>query len=92
MLGNNFLKNSLISFEISNLILNLGLKNFLTNNIKKIAWIKPAIDTLYDKKITNFSPKTFPKINIPIITIFRIIGAAEAAANLLCEFKIAEKS
>ena len=25
------------------------------------------------------------------ITIFRIIGAAEAAANLLCEFKIAEK-
>ena len=26
-----------------------------------------------------------------IIIIFKIIGAAEAAANLLCEFKIAEK-
>ena len=41
--------------------------------------------------MTNFSPKIFPKTNIPIIIIFRIIGAAEAAANLLCEFKIAEK-
>ena len=41
--------------------------------------------------MTNFSPKIFPKTNIPIITIFRIIGAAEAAANRLCEFKIAEK-
>ena len=29
--------------------------------------------------------------NIIIKTIFNIIGAAEAAANLLCEFKIAEK-
>ena len=29
------------------------------------------------------------KINIKII--FKIIGAADAAANLLCEFKIAEK-
>ena len=29
--------------------------------------------------------------NIIIKIIFNIIGAAEAAANLLCEFKIAEK-
>ena len=28
----------------------------------------------------------------PIKTIFKIIGAADAAANLLCEFKIAEKN
>ena len=29
--------------------------------------------------------------NVIIKTIFNIIGAAEAAANVLCEFKIAEK-
>ena len=29
--------------------------------------------------------------NINIKTKFKIIGAAEAAANLLCEFRIAEK-
>ena len=29
--------------------------------------------------------------NIAIKTKFKIIGAAEAAANLLCEFRIAEK-
>ena len=29
--------------------------------------------------------------NITIKTKFKIIGAAEAAANLLCEFRIAEK-
>ena len=29
--------------------------------------------------------------NIIIKTKFKIIGAAEAAANLLCEFRIAEK-
>ena len=34
----------------------------------------------------------FPKNKIRIKTIFKIIGAAEAAANLLCEFKIAEKN
>ena len=28
----------------------------------------------------------------PIKIIFKIIGAADAAANLLCEFKIAEKN
>ena len=60
MLGNNFLKNNLISFEMLNLNSNFGLKNLLTNNIKKIAWTKPATDTPYDKKTTNFSPKTFP--------------------------------
>ena len=92
MLGNNFLKNNLTSFEMLNLNSNFGLKNLLTNNIKKIAWTKPATDTPYDKKTTNFSPKTFPETNIPIIIIFKIIGAAEAAANLLWEFKIAEKN
>ena len=91
MLGNSFLKNNLTSFEIFNLNLNSGLKNFLTNIIKKTDCIKPAIDTPYDKKMTNFSPKIFPKTNMLIIIIFKIIGAAEAAANLLCEFKIAEK-
>ena len=91
MLGNSFLKNNLTSFEILKLNLNFGLKNFLTKIIKKTAWMNPAIDTPYDKNITSFSSRTFPKTNIPIITIFRIIGAAEAAANLLCEFKIAEK-
>ena len=33
----------------------------------------------------------FPKNKTPIKIKFKIIGAAEAAANLLCEFKIAEK-
>ena len=33
----------------------------------------------------------FPKNKIPIRTIFKIIGAADAAANLLCELSIAEK-
>ena len=33
----------------------------------------------------------FRKINTNIKIIFKIIGAAAAAANLLCEFKIAEK-
>ncbi len=49
------------------------------------------MDTPYDKYTTNFSSKIFPNANTPIITIFKIIGAAEAAANLSCEFKIAEK-
>ena len=35
--------------------------------------------------------RNLPKNKIKIKTILRIIGAADAAANLLCEFKIAEK-
>ena len=34
----------------------------------------------------------FEKNKIPIKIIFKIIGAADATANLLCEFKIAEKN
>ena len=49
MLGKSFLKNNLTSFEMLKLTFNFGLKNFLTNIIKKIAWIKPAIDTPYDR-------------------------------------------
>ena len=56
------LKNNLTSFEILNLNLNSGLKNFLTNIIKKTDCIKPAIDTPYDKKMTNFSPKISQKL------------------------------
>ena len=43
------------------------------------------------KIINNSSFKYFPNNKIPIKTKFKIIGAAEAAANLLCEFRIAEK-
>ena len=39
----------------------------------------------------SWSPRYFPKINIDIKTILRIIGAADAAANLLWEFSIAAK-
>ena len=35
--------------------------------------------------------RNLPKNKINIKTILRIIGAADAAANLLCEFKIAAK-
>ena len=42
--------------------------------------------------MTNFSSKILPNARIKIKKIFKIIGAAEAAANLLCEFKIAEKN
>ena len=41
-----------------------------------------------NKKILNFIKK---KNKTKIRIIFKIIGAAAAAANLLCEFKIAEK-
>ena len=34
----------------------------------------------------------FPKHKMPIRTKFKIIGAAAAAANLLCELRIAEKN
>ena len=37
MLGKSFLKNNLTSFEMLKLNFNFGLKNFLTNIIKKIA-------------------------------------------------------
>tara|TARA_B100001564_G_scaffold310451_1_gene282158 strand:+ start:178 stop:423 length:246 start_codon:yes stop_codon:yes gene_type:complete len=37
------------------------------------------------------SPKDFENINTKIKIIFNIIGAADATANLLCEFSIAAK-
>ena len=37
------------------------------------------------------SSKYFPKKRIKINIMFKIMGAADAAANLLCEFNIAEK-
>ena len=39
----------------------------------------------------TWSFKYFPKKRTPINTKFKIIGAADAAANLLWEFSIAEK-
>ncbi len=39
----------------------------------------------------SLSLSIFPKIKTAIKIIFSIIGAADATANLLCEFKIAEK-
>ena len=54
------------------------VKPFTKNFINKISL----------KKDLN---KNLPKNKIDIKTILRIMGAAEAAANLLCEFKIAAK-
>ena len=48
------------------------------------------IDTPYKISCSTY------RVNYPniffIIKMFKIIGAADAAANLLCEFKIAEKN
>ena len=43
-----------------------------------------------DKKLVHHL-KSFQIKSTPIKIKLRIIGAAEAAANLLCEFNIAEK-
>ena len=51
----------------------------------------PANVTPYDKFFTKLRLKKQEKIRVTISTIFKIIGAAAAAANLLLEFKIPEK-
>ena len=52
----------------------------------------PANVTPYDKFFTKLRLKKQEKIRVTISTIFKIIGAAAAAANLLLEFKIPEKN
>ena len=49
------------------------------------------MDTPYARNITKLSPIVFEKSKIAINKIFKIIGAADAAANLLWEFNIPEK-
>ena len=60
--------------------------------IKNISWIIPARTTPYDKFTakSNLNKKEIKRVKIKII--FKIIGAAAAAANLLYEFKIPEKN
>ena len=53
--------------------------------------MKPAKLTPYERYITSLSFKWLPKNKINIKKIFNMIGAAAAIANLLWEFKIAEK-
>ena len=51
----------------------------------------PAIVTPYDNILEKFKFSLYEKTKLKISIIFRMIGAAAAAANLLLEFKIPEK-
>ena len=51
----------------------------------------PANVTPYDNCLAKLRFNLYDKIKLKIKIIFKIIGAAAAAANLLFEFKIPEK-
>ena len=51
----------------------------------------PASVTPYDSCLAKLRFNTYEVIKLKIKTMFKIIGAAAAAANLLLEFKMPEK-
>ena len=91
MLGNNFLKKVLTLLLILIFNFNLGEKYFFVKKYKNMNCNIPDNVTAQDKKYINWSSKIFPNKRTAIKRMFKIMGAAEAIANLLFEFNIAEK-
>ena len=56
-----------------------------------MSWNIPANVTPYDNGLAKLRSSLYEKAKLKIKTMFKIIGAAAAAANLLLEFKIPEK-
>ena len=87
ILGSNFLKKffTLLLTVILKFIL---IEKFFTNLYKKIAVLNLLMKLQRDKKLIHL--QIISKKRIPIIIIFKIIGA-DAAANLLWELSIPAK-
>ena len=56
-----------------------------------MSWNIPANVTPYDNGLAKLRSSLYEKAKLKIKTMFKMIGAAAAAANLLLEFKMPEK-